>query len=51
MWLPLYQRIDFIFASPAFTVLAARVWPDSGGSDHRPLWARLRLLTIDKLIQ
>jgi endonuclease/exonuclease/phosphatase (EEP) superfamily protein YafD len=41
MWLPLYQRIDFIFASPAFTVQAAQVWPDSGGSDHRPVWARV----------
>ncbi len=43
MWLPLYQRIDYVFYSPAFTALAADVWPDSGGSDHRPVWTRLRL--------
>lgn len=45
LWLPLYQRIDFIFSSAAFTPLAARAWPDSGGSDHRPVWARFSLST------
>ncbi len=44
LWLPLYQRIDFIFYSRfTFAALDAQVWPDSGGSDHRPVWARLRL--------
>jgi endonuclease/exonuclease/phosphatase (EEP) superfamily protein YafD len=42
LWLPLYQRLDYIFYSPAFAALEAQVWPDSGGSDHRPVWARLR---------
>jgi len=44
LWLSLYQRIDFIFYSRfSFTALETQVWPDSGGSDHRPVWARLRL--------
>lgn len=32
-------RIDFIFYSDALQPLAARVWPTSGGSDHRPVLA------------
>lgn len=32
-------RIDFIFHSDELQPLAARVWPTSGGSDHRPVIA------------
>ncbi len=32
-------RIDFIFHSNALRPIAARVWPTSGGSDHRPVVA------------
>ncbi len=30
-------RIDFIFHSADLQPLSARVWPTSGGSDHRPV--------------
>jgi len=36
-------RIDYIFHDEAFQALEARVLPSSGGSDHRPLFARLAL--------
>lgn len=32
-------RIDFIFHSSALRPVSARVWPTSGGSDHRPVVA------------
>jgi endonuclease/exonuclease/phosphatase family metal-dependent hydrolase len=32
-------RIDYIFHSQAVQPITIRVWPDSGGSDHRPLVA------------
>lgn len=40
-FIPLYQRIDYVFYNQAFTALDARVWPSSGGSDHRPLYVVL----------
>ncbi len=43
LWLPPYQRIDYIFFNRWFIALEAQVWPDSGGSDHLPLWATLAL--------
>lgn len=42
--LPLLARIDYIFISPHFRALDAQIWPTSGGSDHRPLWADLVLV-------
>jgi vancomycin resistance protein VanJ len=36
-------RLDYIFHSDALTALEARVWPTSGGSDHRPVFARLAI--------
>ncbi len=42
---PLILRLDYIFHSADFETLAAQVWPDSGGSDHRPVYAQLRLKT------
>ena len=36
-------RLDYIFHDEAFQALEARVLPSSGGSDHRPLFARLAL--------
>jgi hypothetical protein len=38
MWL---VRIDYIFHSDSFITLDARLGPDDGGSDHRPVVARL----------
>jgi endonuclease/exonuclease/phosphatase (EEP) superfamily protein YafD len=32
-------RIDYVFYSPGLQAVEAQVWPDSGGSDHRPLYA------------
>lgn len=43
LWLPAYQRVDYVFANSGFTALEAQVWPDSGGSDHLPLLATLAL--------
>ena len=45
-WLPvpLLTRIDYVFHNEAFASLDAKVWPTSGGSDHRPVFARLALL-------
>lgn len=40
-FISLYQRIDYVFYNRAFTALDARVWPSSGGSDHRPLYVVL----------
>ncbi len=36
-------RIDYVWHTAHWTPLAARVMPDSGGADHRPLWASLSL--------
>ncbi len=30
-------RIDFVFHNDALYAISARVWPASGGSDHRPV--------------
>ena len=43
--LPPMLRIDYIWHSAPFTVLDARVWPDSGTSDHFPVVAQLDLRT------
>lgn len=42
-WTPPVLRIDYIFHDATFETVEARVWPDSGGSDHRPLLAVVRL--------
>jgi endonuclease/exonuclease/phosphatase (EEP) superfamily protein YafD len=36
-------RIDYIWYSPEFAALDAKVWPEAGTSDHFPVWARLVL--------
>jgi endonuclease/exonuclease/phosphatase (EEP) superfamily protein YafD len=41
---PPLLRLDYIFHSPSIQALEARVWPDSAGSDHRPLLATLTLI-------
>lgn len=41
---PPFLRIDYIFASRHFLPLRAQVWPDAGGSDHRPVLAEVALL-------
>lgn len=44
--LPQIVRLDYVFTTPAhFQSLEARVWHHSGGSDHRPLFVRLALLS------
>ncbi|MBL8161209.1 MAG: endonuclease/exonuclease/phosphatase family protein [Anaerolineae bacterium] len=42
--MPLLARIDYVFHDAAFTPLEARVWPSSGGSDHRALLVRLAVV-------
>lgn len=39
----LLARIDYVFVDDGFVALDARVLDSDGGSDHRPLWARLAL--------
>ncbi|MCB9453195.1 MAG: endonuclease/exonuclease/phosphatase family protein [Anaerolineaceae bacterium] len=38
-------RLDYVFHDAAFQPLAARVWPESGGSDHHPVLVSLALVT------
>jgi endonuclease/exonuclease/phosphatase (EEP) superfamily protein YafD len=40
-----FVRLDYIFHNEGVQALEALVWPTSGGSDHRPVYARLALLT------
>ncbi len=40
---PLLLRLDYIFHNDDFLPVEAFVWPDSGGSDHHPVYARLAL--------
>jgi endonuclease/exonuclease/phosphatase (EEP) superfamily protein YafD len=42
---PPFVRLDYIFHNDALLALEARVWPISGGSDHRPLFVRLALVS------
>ena len=39
----LLARLDYVFHSRDFQAVEARVWPTSGGSDHRPLFVTLVL--------
>jgi vancomycin resistance protein VanJ len=41
--IPPYNRLDYVFHSAFFTAVEARIWPDSGGSDHLPMVAVLLL--------
>jgi len=43
-FIPLHDRLDYIFHNRALVAVEARVWHTSGGSDHRPLFARLALI-------
>jgi endonuclease/exonuclease/phosphatase (EEP) superfamily protein YafD len=42
---PPLARIDYVFHDDGVQSIAARVWPTSGGSDHRPVWVKLSLHT------
>lgn len=43
--LPRLLRLDYVFHSPkSIQGINAQVWPDAGGSDHRPLLVRLAIL-------
>lgn len=44
-FIPMYHRIDYVFHNDAFQAVEARVWPSSGGSDHRPVYATLALMS------
>ena len=39
-----FIRLDYIWHSEHFIGLTAEVWPESGGSDHHPVRAKLALL-------
>jgi vancomycin resistance protein VanJ len=43
--LPPFIRLDYIFHNKGVQPLEAQVWPDAAGSDHRPLYARLALVS------
>lgn len=36
-------RIDYLWHSEEFETIYARVWPDSGTSDHHPIWGQFIL--------
>jgi endonuclease/exonuclease/phosphatase family metal-dependent hydrolase len=40
---PLILRLDYLFASADFQPVEAKVWPSSGGSDHRPVVGTVKL--------
>jgi vancomycin resistance protein VanJ len=42
--IPPYNRLDYIFHSPHFRAIESRVWDDSGGSDHLPMYAVVEFL-------
>jgi vancomycin resistance protein VanJ len=44
-FIPPLARIDYIFHNDDFEAIETRVWPSSGGSDHRPLAATLALVS------
>jgi vancomycin resistance protein VanJ len=41
--IPLHQRLDYVFHNTDLRTTHASVWPESGGSDHRPLYVELIL--------
>ncbi|HEY3342205.1 MAG TPA: endonuclease/exonuclease/phosphatase family protein [Anaerolineae bacterium] len=43
--IPPLARIDYVFHDDSMQSVAARVWPTSGGSDHRPVWVELSIHT------
>jgi vancomycin resistance protein VanJ len=46
-FLPIGQRMDYIWHSPEFTALEASVGRDAGSSDHLPVIAKLRLKSTE----
>jgi vancomycin resistance protein VanJ len=43
-FIPIHQRMDYIFHNRFFLPVQAQVWSTSGGSDHRPVFAVLALV-------
>lgn len=41
--LPLLVRLDYVFYSPHFQAINAKVWHESGGSDHRPILVQMAI--------
>ncbi len=46
--LPPLARLDYVFVGDGWQPVSAQVWRESGGSDHRPMLARLALLPPDE---
>jgi endonuclease/exonuclease/phosphatase (EEP) superfamily protein YafD len=46
-FIPPYQRVDYVFYRGPLATAQAQVWPTSGGSDHRPVYVELGLLSGD----
>ncbi len=44
-FIPIHQRMDYIFHNQFFLPIKSYVWPNSGGSDHRPVFAELAICT------
>ncbi len=44
-FIPMYHRIDYVFHNDSFQAVEARVWSLSGGSDHRPVYVVLAILS------
>lgn len=42
-FIPIHQRMDYIFHNRFFLPVEAHVWATSGGSDHRPIFAVLAI--------
>jgi endonuclease/exonuclease/phosphatase family metal-dependent hydrolase len=42
-----FLRLDYVFHDAGFRPLRAYVWSSAGGSDHRPVWVELALITGD----
>lgn len=43
-FIPPTSRLDYVFHDTGVKSIRTRVWRESGGSDHRPVWALLSLL-------
>jgi vancomycin resistance protein VanJ len=44
-FIPIHQRMDYIFHNQFFLPVESHVWSTSGGSDHRPVFAELTICT------
>ena len=42
-----FLRLDYVFHNASFRPITAHIWPNAGGSDHRPVWVELALINED----